>query len=146
MNEGFWRDDTPLRTTDDAENMTIEDPEYIPELAMEDEDRGWEKTPMDNRAFQRRAVAVEHLLTQEKHKNKEAKRQVRSYKAQLREAQSDRKLVSDTEADRLIQELMDENKKSKCVIGTLEMVIQMLHEGACRHVCASQIKNNCRPA
>jgi hypothetical protein len=146
MNEEFWRADTPLRTTDDAENMTTEDPEYIPELAMEDEDRGWEKTPMDNRAFQRRAVAAEHLLTQEKRKNKEAKRQVRSYEAHLREAQSNGKLVSDTEADRLIQELMDENKKSKCVIGTLEMVIQMLHEGACRHVCASQIKDNCRPA
>jgi len=51
MNEEFWRADTLLRTTDDAENMTTKDPEYIPELAMEDEDRGWEKTPMDNRAF-----------------------------------------------------------------------------------------------
>jgi hypothetical protein len=146
MNEEFWRADTPLRTVDDAENMMTEDPEYIPELAMEDEDRGREKTPMDNRAFQCRAVAAEYLLTQEKRKNKEAKRLVRSYETQLREAQSDRKLVSDAEAGRLIQELMDENKKSKCVIGTLEMVIQMLHEGACRHVGASQIKNNCRPA
>jgi hypothetical protein len=101
---------------------------------------------MDNRAFQSRAVAAECQLTREKRKNKGARRLIRSYEAQLREAQSDRKLVSDTEADRLIQELTDENKKSKCVIGTLEMVIQMLHEGACRHVCASQIKNNCQPA
>jgi hypothetical protein len=144
MKEEFWRAD--LRTTDDAENITTGDPEYIPKLAMEDEDRVWEKSPIDKRAFQRRAVTAEHLLTQEKHKNKEAKRQVRSYEEQLREAQSDRKLVSDTEADRLIQELTDENKKSKCVIGTLEMVIQMLHEGACQHVCALQIKDNCRPA
>jgi hypothetical protein len=63
MNEGFWQDDTLLRTTNDAENMTIKDPEYIPELAIKDEDRGQEKTLMDNRAFQLRAVAVEHLLT-----------------------------------------------------------------------------------
>ena len=123
--------------------MTTKDLVYIPELTIEDEDRGREKTPMDNRAFQRRAVAAKYLLTQEKHKNKEAKRLVRSYEAQLREAQSDRKLVSDAEADRLIQELMDENKKFKCVISTLEIVIQMLYKGACRHVGASQIKNNC---
>ena len=53
INKGFWRDNTLLRTTNDAENITIKDLEYIPELAIEDEDQGREKTPIDNRAFQR---------------------------------------------------------------------------------------------
>ena len=112
MNEEFWRAGTPLRTIEEAENSMIEDPEDVLELAMED-DQGRKMTPMDIHAFQRRAAAAECLLKLEKRKNKEAKRLIRSYEAQLREAQSDRKLVSDAEADRLIQELMDENKRLK---------------------------------
>jgi hypothetical protein len=40
MHERDWREMQIPIPIDDAENLTTEDLEYIPELAMEDEDRG----------------------------------------------------------------------------------------------------------
>ena len=52
INKGFWQDNILLRTTDNAKNITIKDPEYIPKLVIKDKDQGQEKTLIDNYAFQ----------------------------------------------------------------------------------------------
>jgi hypothetical protein len=126
---------------------------------MEDDGRGREtQTNMDESAentcdWQHRAHEAEYRFRREQNKNAKAKRTIRYYEALLRQLESgDRSRYmsewSEDQTDHTLQDLMSENRalsqdvqRFKCIINTLEVVIQMLHEGACRHGGTSQNRN-----
>jgi hypothetical protein len=135
------------------------------EVTVEDEGRGREtQTPImttggaENTCdWQGRAHEAEYRLRREQNRNTKAKRTIRYYEARIRQAESGgrSRYVSEwneDQTDRTIQDLMNENRalyqdvqRLKCIISTLEIVIQILHEGACKHVGASQIRNDSGP-
>jgi hypothetical protein len=134
------------------------------DVTMEDEGRGREtQSPImtpegaESCDWQRRAHEAEYRLRREQNRNAKAKRTIQYYEARVRQAESGGRSRymsewNEDQTDRTIQDLMNENRalcqdaqRFKCIISTLEIVIQILHEGACKHVGASQIRNDSWP-
>jgi hypothetical protein len=127
---------------------------------MEDEGRGREtQTPImttegaENTCdWQRRAHEAEYRLRREQNRNAKAKRTIQYYEAKVRQAGSGGRSRymsewNEDQTDRTIQDLMNKNRdlcqdaqRSTCIISTLEIVIQILHEGACKHIGGSRLE------